>query len=203
MLLFVIDRLIVDEKLLNVNILEKYRQEIAKNKSLFNLINQLLKMEAEKTKGMTNDELDNFILKTADKHLKRLYEGICLVGDSECTVFSDVGLNGYQISLTVYQRNLDNTFDLLVAYAIQTKEFRSTKLMGYGLSAICVGAAAGILTLNPMVGFAAGAAVATATGAKATQEHAEEMPAFAGGFLIDELLKWRFLKINADGELEF
>lgn len=181
---------------------DNYQQKIAKDKSLLNLIGQSFNVATDMAKKITGNEVHNLCMRTVDTNLKRLYERVRLIGDGRIEKIC-AGVNGKDLSLTLYQRNLDDTYDLLVAHAMQTKEIKSTDLVGNGLTGVVVGVVAGVLTVNPFIGFAAGTAVTSAIDAKTVSDYTKQISDLLDGFLIDELIKRRYLKINANHELEF
>ena len=79
--------------------------------------------------------------------------------------------------LIVYRRRTDGEYDLLVAHATQTRKMSNSWRVAYGISSIAVGAAAGLLKLNPFAGSAAATTTASAAStAQGIRYYANEMP---------------------------
>ena len=182
---------------------DAYRNEAIKNTSLLNLMRQTFQITYQIAKNITKEDLLRLCIETTDEHLKSLYQKIKLIGEGKTMMITDASKNKYERGLVIYRRRHSGKFDLLVVYAVQAKELDKTRIAGYGFTAVCIGAAAGLLTLNPIVAVTTAAAIATTSAAKVTYDFSRETSDVVCGYMLEELVKKGLLKINCHGEVEF
>ena len=189
---------------LNATQADQYRQEAAKNPSLLNFMRQAFQIQVEMTKGITKEEMQELFTEATDKDLKALYGRVKLVGEGRSMVLVDTKeRNKYRKGLAMQRKRSDGKFNLLVVHAVQVKELDNTKLAGCGVTAVCIGAVAGLITLNPVIGSAAAAGAAALGGAKVGYDYYKEMPDVLCGYILDDLVKKQMLTINPNHEIEF
>ncbi len=181
----------------------EYRNEAIKNTSLLNSMRQTFQIKYRMAKNITKEDLHQLYVEATDAHLKSLYNNILLVGNAQTMIINrDYRKNNYEIGLVVYRRRWNRKYDLLVAYAVQANELGKTRVAGYGVTAICIGAVAGILTLNPIVAVGTAAGIAAMGGVKVTHDFLSETSDVVCGYMLDELVKNGLIKIDCYGKVE-
>jgi hypothetical protein len=182
-----------------------FLDEVSKNENVINLIRQSFSLKIKVSKGVTDSELERIAKATKESELKQLLTSVVLVGESDATLTVDAeDGNNYRKSFVVFNRRAGtDKYDILVVQASQVKEFDYRKLTACGLGAIISGIAVGLVTANPAIGVCVGGAVAAASGSKAVYDYKKQMPDVVSGYILDELVKQKYLQIKPNDEVIF
>jgi hypothetical protein len=181
-----------------------YMAEVKKNDNLFTLIRESFRLKMDITKGVTKDEMSEVVNATTDPDLKNALKGVKLVGDSKTLLTLDnTERTKYRKALVVYGRRTDEKYDVLVVYATQVKELAVDKLVACGLGSVCAGILAGVVTMNPAVGVGTAVVISAGSGAKAAYDYTKDMPDVLCGYILEELVQKKVLKIQPNENVQF
>ena len=183
-------------KFLNGNDVQAYMAEVVKNENLFILIRESFQLKFDHTRGLLKSEISDYIESLSDRNLRSAMKDIKLLGESRANITIDQKTGAYfQKAFIAYIQRKDGKYDILVAYATQTKDLDYQKVVACGVGSLALGVMAGFVTMNPWVGVSVAAITSTASVTKGACDYCTPMPDVLCGFMLQELATRQILTI--------
>jgi hypothetical protein len=196
----------------------KYLESLTNNQQLATLIRYNHELDWSSNRGLQPDEVKLVASKCRDLELQTLYELALntIQNEGESTLLASNGNNDAAMprsesttlrkSYVLYAEKKNGLYNFLAAYAVQTKEYDSTKITAAKCAAFftSIGLGASLGTLYGPVGSVVGGAVGTIGGVaaisavnhKAYEDYRKEMPEAVFAYIFRELQEKQVLTIS-------